>query len=216
MPLLPVPTALPQSGLLARIGDIIDARHRFMGLLHSPDVLQQQQMQQQVAPTPIGGGKMLSPGEALAREGMAWSRTSAGRGRDPTHNKSILSQYQQLPAKEQIAFSQYVKDATYQAMDKPNDWTSAPAPMSRAEAIQSQRENARPDSLSSLMRPGMPGYNPTTDLPSNLPPGVSAKTFQDWAASSFGRDYRRGIEEQRAAQVSPLWSMLARMRGLVP
>jgi hypothetical protein len=91
-------------------------------------------------------------GRMLAEEGLAWSRTSAGRGRDPTHNKSILERYQNLTPKEQVRFDTHVKRDMEARMDKPDDWTSEPRPMSRDEAILSQKDRASIEQMAESSR----------------------------------------------------------------
>lgn len=66
---------VPQ-GILSPVGDVIDARNRFRGLLHSPDVLQQQLMQQQLMPQP-GGTSMVRQPTDMERYSRALLEQSA-------------------------------------------------------------------------------------------------------------------------------------------
>jgi hypothetical protein len=128
-------------------------------------------------------------GESLAKEGLAWQRADP-RGRDPTHNPEIYARFQKLPIKEQQRFSQIIKDKTFEAMDKPRDWTSEPDPMSRAEAIQSQRENQLPrmlDELQPTLRIATPPKtNPFKGMDEGTWSKMTIKQRDEWLRSLGG------------------------------
>lgn len=145
--------------------------------------------------------KLPSKGEKLAEEGIRWSRADA-RGRDPTHNPNILSRYEKLTAREQIAFNTSVKRDMERRMDRPRDWTSEPQPMSRAEAVKAKGDQS----------------------PRNAQPLIDLKAWgkqQGWNAGRVDRAADIMWKQMQKMKVAPninnmkMWMSIAQQKGLL-